>query len=59
MSCLLLLFSKNNVDLPVRANCGAALFGCCPIAWNKLPRFEVGGSRNMANTAYDHKLTEY
>ena len=29
------------------------------LAWTKNPKFGAGGSLNMANTVYDHKLTEY
>ena len=29
------------------------------LAWTKILKFGVGGSFNMANIAYDHKLEEY
>ena len=29
------------------------------LAWTKIPKFGVGGSLNMKNTAYDHKVKEY
>ena len=33
--------------------------GHCCLAWTKIPKFGVGGSLNIANTAYDLSLTEY
>ena len=33
--------------------------GLRAVAWTKNSKFGVGGSLNMANTEYDHKITEY